>query len=152
MQPSVSRSVAVDIQQLHALRSNRIEAGSLETEVRSKLQYFADLSTRVQHDVMCREGAAVLPLIVGPVGQIMVVFASASTCECKSCLSQEMHPFWSAAFLPYPLLVPGFPCPSADIAVFQAFKEELSWNHPDDDSFAWNTAIVSGNFCFHRLI
>jgi hypothetical protein len=148
MQPLVSRSVALDINQLHEERSNRIEAAALAADVLFKLNYCENLNKRIHENVMSKQGAAVLPLIIGPHGKIMAVFASASICECGSCLSQQIHPIWCAAFQPFPPLVPEFPIPASAIAAqafAQAFMEELTWNDPDDDSFAWRTAMVAGN-------
>lgn len=142
-----SGSIALDINQLHLERSNRIEAAALAADAAAKSQHFTNLNTRVHEDVMQKQGAALLPLIIGPHGKVMAVFASASVCECEGCLSQEIHPTWSAAYEPYPPLVPGFPAPAAEIAAqafAQAFMEELSWNQPADDRFAWNTAVVAG--------
>ena len=149
-----SRSVALDINQLNVQRSNRIEAAAMAADAASKTWQLASLNSRIHQDVLGKQGAALLPLILGPHGKIMVVFALACVCECESCLSQEIHPTWSAAFEPYPPLVPGYPVPVSEIAgqaFAQAFMEELTWNHPDDDTFAWNTAIVGGKTASFEL-
>jgi hypothetical protein len=148
MQPSFSRNFAQDIIQLHMERSSRIETMALAADAASKLQHLSNLKSRIHQDVMCRLGAALLPLIIGPHGKIMVVFASTNSCECEGCLAQEVHPLWSAAFEVFPPVVPGFPVPASQIAAqafSQAFMEELTWNDADDDTFAWNKAIVEGN-------
>ncbi len=142
-----SRSVALDINQLNVERSNRIEAAAMAADAASKTRQLASLNSRIHQDVLCKQGAALLPLILGPHKKVMAVFATAFVCECEGCLSQEIHPTWSAAFEPYPPLVPGCPVPASEIAgqaFAQAFMEELTWNHPDDDTFAWNTTIVGG--------
>jgi hypothetical protein len=150
----MSRSFALDINQLHVERSKRIEAIASAADAASKSQYFADLSSRIHQDVMCRQGAALLPLIIGPRGKVMAVFASASTCECESCLTQELHPIWTAAFKLFPPLVPGIPVSTSEIAAqafSQAFMEDLTWNDPDDDTFAWNKVIVEGKTCTRNV-
>jgi hypothetical protein len=146
----MSRNISLDINQLHVERSKRLEAIALAADATSKSQYLADLSSRIHQEVMGRQGAALLPLIIGPRGRVMAVFASASACECKTCLTQELHPLWSAAFKLFPPLVPGFPVPASEIAsqaFAESFMEELTWNDPDDDAFAWNTVIVAGKAC-----
>jgi hypothetical protein len=148
----MSRSVAQDINQLHVERSKRLEASALAADTASKLQHFADLSSRIHQDVMSKQGALLLPLIIGPRGKVMAVFASANTCECEGGLTQELHPLWSAAFKLFPRLVPGFPIPDSETAAqafAQAFMQELTWNDPEDDTFAWNKVIVSGKTRFN---
>lgn len=148
----VSLGAALDINKLHTERSILMEAASLAADATSKLRYFEDLKSRIHQDVMCRQGAALLPLIIGPHGKIMVVFAAGSKCECACCVSQEMHLLWRAAFEPFPPLVAGYPVHAAEIAAqafTQAFGEELTWNDPADDTFAWNAASVAGKApCF----
>ena len=144
-QPFVSR--ATDINKLHTERTILLEAASSLADATSKLQYFSDLKTRIHHDVMCTQGAALLPLIIGGHGKMMAVFAAGSKCECAACVSQEMHALWRAAFKPFPPFVPGCPVGAAEIAAqafAEAFGEELTWNDPADDAFAWNTACVGG--------
>ena len=149
-----SRSVALDINQLNVERSNRIEAAAMAADAASKTRQLASLNSRIHQDVLCKQGAALLPLILGPHKKVMAVFATAFVCECEGCLSQEIHPTWSSAFEPYPPLVPGFPVPAAEIAAqafAQAFMEELTWNQPDDDTFSWNTTTVEGNTAVFEL-